>query len=422
MDISGSDFTAEKTYEKTRLPVEEATTLPPDAYRSQTFFSQEREQVLAKAWVCIGYTSQVDQPGKTLTATVAGQPIFVSRDKSQTLHGFYNVCRHRGSILVTKDGKNERFRCPYHAWTYDLEGKLLHCPLFGKAGSFAQGDYGLLPVRVESWGCFLFVTLDPNAIPLEEYLGDMVPAYKNFPLGDLVLVRRKTYDIHANWKLIGENFLEYYHLPWVHPELCAVTAIDNHKRNQGAGMYMSFFASPLLPGGTPLDAGFLPAMPGLPEPEATSGYFPLVFPNVAMFLMPHHLFSLIMNPQSAGHTQEYGDLLVHPSLLTEPDAEKKIDEIFAFYDMVNLQDILAVERVQQGIQVQAYQGGRMCHRFEEPVHRFQNMVIDYMVGKPTVPAGDSAEPSPEIASPAPVSHPPEYLRPATPTDGAAFTD
>lgn len=375
-----SEFTEEKLFSKTRLPTEEASTLMPDCYRRADFFELESQKIFANAWVCVGYASQVDQPGKMLRAQVAGQPLVITRNKEGKLRGFFNVCRHRGSLLVLEEKKHERFRCPYHSWTYDLDGQLLNCPLFtlDHDKNFNKGEYNLLPARVSQYGCFIFVCLSEQTPNLSDYLGDMPQDYKNFPLEELKLVRRKKYNIKANWKLIAENFLEYYHLPWVHPELCEVTPIEMHKRNQGAGMYMSFYASPLGKSGSSLDSSALSPMPGLNKSEQDSGYFPFVFPNVAMFLLPHHLFSLIISPQSINESQEFGDLLVHPSVFNDPDADKKIDEIFAFYDMVNQQDILAVELVQQGIMAQTYPGGRMCYRFEEPVHRFQNMIIDHL--------------------------------------------
>ena len=393
MDQMSKDFENELTYAGIRRPVETATTLDPEVYRSETFYQKEQEKVFARSWVCVGYTSQLKEPGSLYPTQVAGQPILLCKNKEGKIRGFFNVCRHRGSLLVTAETRADKIRCPYHSWVYGLDGELQACPLFRDSNSsgdanFQKNEYGLISVRVETWGCFIFVNLDEHAMPLSQYLADMIPDYRNFPLKDLVLVRRKKYSVHSNWKLVAENFLEYYHLPWVHPELCTVTAIDLHKRNQGTGMYMSFYASPLLQGGTPIDAKFLPPIPGLSPDEANSGYFPLIFPNVAMFLMPHHLFSLILQPRSAGETEEFGDLLVHPEVLELPDAQRKIDEIVSFYDMVNLQDVAAVERVQRGIQAKAYPGGRMSYRFEEPLHRFQNMIANYMLGKPTVPPGD----------------------------------
>jgi choline monooxygenase len=135
----------------------------------------------------------------------------------------------------------------------------------------------------------------------------------------------------------------------------------------------------------------LPVMPGLNRAEAQTAYWFLVFPNIALFLLPNHLFMLLFRPDGVNRSVECADLLVHPSAMEVPDADRKIDDILNFWDMVNKQDILAVERVQKGLQSSAYPGGRMCYRFEEPVHRYQNMVIDRMVEKYRIPAGDKRE-------------------------------
>src|SRR5262249_52670222 len=123
-------FTLEETYRGTRLPVDRAVTLNPEAYRSPDYYEIERRMVFAKGWVCVGYTAQLEQPGDTLVATGAGQPILLSRDRAGELHAFYNVCRHRGSMLVAEDGKYDVIRCPYHSWGYALDGRLLGAPYF----------------------------------------------------------------------------------------------------------------------------------------------------------------------------------------------------------------------------------------------------------------------------------------------------
>ncbi|MCA9540615.1 MAG: aromatic ring-hydroxylating dioxygenase subunit alpha [Myxococcales bacterium] len=387
------DFTDEAFYASIRKPVETGLSLDPVIYRSEAFHALEMERIWGRAWVCVGYTSQVAKTGDTIKGSVAGQPMFITRDQQGQLRAFYNVCRHRGSLVVLEDGPRKQIRCPYHSWAYSLDGRLTNTPLFkfetpGTA-PLCKEDHGLLPIRVETWGCFIFVNLDPDAMPLAEYLGDLPARYGNFPLDELVLVRRKHYEIGADWKIVSENFLEFLHLPWVHPELNTVTAVDIHYRNQGNGSYMSFCAGPLKQGGTSIDADYLPAMPGLNEEEKKTGYFPQVFPNLALFLMPNNVFALQMHPVGPGRTAETGDLLVHPSLLAEEGVEAKIDEVFAFYDLVNVQDVHAVQRVQAGMAVRVFKGGLYTWRYEEPLHRFQNMVADYMTGNPRVPGGDA---------------------------------
>jgi len=397
------DFTREETYKFSRVPVQLAHTLIPDAYRTEGFFQVERERVWNKSWVCVGYTSQLKEPGDTIVSTLGVQPIFVLRDKSKALRAYYNVCRHRGSQLVEHDGKQDIIRCPYHSWGYSLEGKLLGTPYFkgldvpeseralydtSEVKEFCKEDYGLLPLKVTTWGCFVFVNGDPNAMELSEWLGDLPERFARHPLQELELHSRKIFHVQANWKLIAENFMEYYHLPWVHPELTTVSGVNEHHRYQGHGMYTGMCTSPLTQNPDSALNVELPAMPGLNSTEARSAYWILLFPNIALFLLPNHLFTLLLKPDGYGRTVESADLLVHPNVWRSENAKEKLDSIFKYWDMVNGQDIRAVERVQAGLQAKAYLGGRMCFRFEEPIHRFQNMVIDHMVGCVKVPEGD----------------------------------
>ncbi len=396
------DYTHEDTYRHTREHVSLARTLVPDAYRSQEFFKIEQDKVFSKSWVCVGYTDQVREQGCAFTTQVAGQPIFVIRDKKNTIRAFYNVCRHRGSQLIEKAGQYNTLRCPYHSWVYDTCGDLLVTPLFKghdleereaefytehSQKLFCKDDYGLLAVRVWIWGCFIFVNLDGQACSLMDWLGDLPQRLARYPLEEMRLSKRVPYSVKANWKLIAENFIEYYHLPTIHPELVKVSKVNLHYRYQGAGMYMGFCTSPLTKDSTsPLDR--LAPMPGLNATEGESAMWIHIFPNISLFLLPNHLFTLLLNPQAPDGTLEYADLLVHPESSQIPDCQSQIDGIFQYWDRVNRQDFEAVQRVQLGIATQAYPGGRMCERFEEPIHRFQNMLIDRMVGKNRIPQGD----------------------------------
>ncbi len=362
----------------------------------------ESEKVYSKSWVCVGYADQVKNTGDTFLCNVAGQDIFVIRDRKKNLRAFYNVCRHRGSQLIQKDGNYDVLRCPYHSWIYDSCGELLTTPLFKghdveevesayytehSEKLFCKQDYPLLNLKVDSWGCFIFVNLDQNACTLKEWLGDLPDRFARYPLEDLILKKRASFEVKANWKLIAENFMEYYHLPTIHPELVKVSKVNLHYRYQGSGMYMGFCTSPLSSDPeSPFDK--LAAMPGLNLQEAVSAMWIHIFPNISLFLLPNHLFTLLLSPRGVADTVEYTDLLVHPSASLDPQHESYLNEIFQYWDRVNRQDFGAVERVQIGISNKAYLGGRMCERFEEPIHRFQNMVADLMVGKHRIPPGD----------------------------------
>jgi choline monooxygenase len=416
--LPAESFTREETYRETRRPVSAATTLLPDAYTSESFFALEQERVLATSWVAVACTSELARPGDFVAVEVAGQPLLVVRGGDGTLRSFYNVCRHRGTRLCDAGaGHVDRFfRCPYHSWAYDLDGRCLGTPLFegseipeseraifdmGDVRAFDKADYGLYPVRVERFGCLVFVNLDPDAAPLAAQLGDLPERLAGYRLEEWRLVREKAYEIRANYKLIGENFMEYYHLPWVHPGLVKVSPMKSHYRWQGPGMYTGMTTTPIAQNADSGGWKGLPPIGGLEGDDAVSARFAWLFPNTALNVLPNHLFVMLTRPVAPGHTVERTCLLVHPESLSSTGADDEIDQLARFWDEVNREDIAIVERVQEGLGARAYTGGRMCYRFEEPLHRFQNMVIDRMVGIRRVPPGDSAERMPMFAAQTP---------------------
>ena len=406
--LTGSAFAREETYAATRLPVELASTLIPDAYTSPEFHALERDAIFARSWVPVCVADEVAESGSYVVVDVAGRSLVVCRNRAGELRAHHNVCRHRGTRLVDGEhGQVERFfQCPYHAWAYDLDGACLGTPLFTpEAGipsdqqgafdmsdvrAFDKADHGLYPARVDSWGCLVFVSLDPEAPPLLDELGDLPQRLAGHRLQEHRLLRRVEYEIAANWKLVAENFMEYYHLPWVHPGLVKVSPLKAHYRWQGTGMYMGFCTTPIA--ANTEDGGWegLPALSTLTEDDTESARFVWLFPNLAMNALPNHTFLMLARPTEAGRTDEVTYLLAHPESIAGAGEtlEEGAGALIAFWDEVNREDIAIVERVQQGLADLVYTGGRMCYRFEESVHRFQNMVIDRMLGVRRVPPGD----------------------------------
>jgi len=405
-------FSDPSTYAATRLPVNQASTLIPDAYTSEEFHALERERVFARSWVPVAVVDEVAEPGDFVICDVAGRSLILCRDREGELHAHHNVCRHRGSRLCLEEkGHVKRFfQCPYHAWAYGLDGACLGTPLFTpEAGvpadqegafdmsdvrDFDKADYGLHPARVDVLGPVVFICLDSDAPTLSDELGDLATRLEGYRLGDQRLLRRVDYEIDANWKLIGENFMEYYHLPWVHPGLVKVSPLKDHHRWQGTGMYVGFCTSPIAANSD--DGGWegLPALDTLNEDDAVSARFAWVFPSMAMNALPNHTFLMIMRPDSAGRTRESTYLLAH----AEDASEGAVAGLLRFWDEVNREDIGIVERVQLGLADPSYTGGRMCYRFEESVHRFQNMLIDRMLGIRRVPPGDDVTQRPMFAT------------------------
>lgn len=408
-------YTKEETYRSTRHHVNAAVTLIPDAYTSEEFFAIEQEKVFATSWVPVGCTSQLKEPGDVIVTSVAGQSIIITRDQGGHLQAFYNVCRHRGVKLLDDDCTQvkKRFRCPYHSWAYDFQGNCLGTPLFtgsdipedqqgifdmSDVEKFDKADYGLLPVKVDSWGFLVFVNLDPDTAPLTEQLGDLPQRLDGYRLEEWQVVKEKTYHIKANYKLIGENFMEYYHLPWVHPELIKVSRMEDHYRWQGPGMYTGMCTMPISQNTD--EGGWLglPPVSTLSEENSISARFIWLFPNIAINVLPNHSFIMITHPISAGYTIESTRLLVHPESWDNPGSEEALEELAKFWNLINVQDIEIVERVQEGLSIKAYTGGRMCYHFEEPLHRFQNMVIDRMLGIHRIPPADAVEQVPMFGS------------------------
>ena len=398
-------FTQPDTYWMSRLPVDQASTLIPDAYTAQEFFALEQEKVFAKGWVAVGCLPQVSKPGDILVTEVAGRSILVVRDQKGKLGAFYNVCRHRGSKLLEESCKSTSIRCPYHAWVYGLDGKCLGTSMFqnnksvGSPSSssnatdmldlnrFDKKDYGLLPVAVQSWGFLIFVNLSSKPTELEEWLGDLPDKFQSHGLEYWEISGVKNYDVDSNYKLIEENFMEYYHLPFVHPELTNVSRMDDHHRCQGAGMYTGMLTTPVS---RDVESVWLnlPAAQGLDKEHLEAAYHICIFPNVTITILPNHAFCMITDPIRANLTRERTFLLTPPGTLDNESHTSMFLELVKFWDMVNTQDLGIVERVQAGLCNTAFQGGRMCYRFEEPLHRFHNWVADRMCDIHRVPPGD----------------------------------
>lgn len=397
------EYRSEATYKRTRLPVEFASTLLPDAYRSPEFFVEEQSQLFARSWVPVGVRSEVSAPGQTIVRSIAGRSVVITMNRQGDLKGFLNVCRHRGSRIVGEDCtlRAGRFRCPYHAWAYDLDGNCIGTPLFegsdipadmqaafdmSDVKAFDKADFGLFPVRVDTWGPLIAVSLDDGIMAMDEWVGDLHTRLGGYALDTWEMQARTDYEIRANWKLVAENYMEFYHLPWVHPELAKVSRIQDHYRFQGSGMYTGMTTTPISGDGSAWMA--LPPHPGVQGANLNAGRFIVLFPNATVSVLPNHCFVMIMDPVAHNQTNERCYLLTHPSSMDGTGADDALASVLGFWDHVNLEDIGIVEDVQRGVSTPEYEGGRMCYRFEEPVHRFQNMVIDRMVGIDNIPEGD----------------------------------
>ena len=392
-----TDFASEEFWSGTRLPLEQATGLPPVAYTGDDFFAIERERLFGRAWVVVASASEVAEPGRLLVRSVGGTSVLITQDHDGVLRAFINSCRHRGTELASEDCTVSRMiRCPYHRWGYALDGSLVASPLFDEVprADFDPAGLSLLPVRVEVWGLDVFVCLDEDTPPLAEWLGDLPERMAGYGFDSWVVHEKCTFDVAANWKLITENFQEYYHLAWVHPELAKVSRVKDHYRYQGPGLYCGQTTTPVSSDERD-DWLVLPNAPGLDSSDGVSGRFVAVFPNLTLAVLPGHAFVIRLEPLSSGITREHCTLLLPSSTPAERYGDAAA-ETLKFWIEVNNEDIDICERSHRGLALGGAPPGPLSPRFEEPLHRFQNMVADCLTADSLadglrIPPGDGPD-------------------------------
>jgi Rieske 2Fe-2S family protein len=344
-------------------------SLPTSYYLSQEIFAQEKERIFCREWFCAGREEQLPKPGDFLVLDVAGESVLVVRTKEGDLKAHYNVCRHRGAQLcapVKSDPQNDPhgvqlnggvlgatgIRCPYHQWTYALDGRLLNAPHFTEGDGFCKSDFSLYPVGLETWGGFFFLNLTPGEIreegrSLHQQLAEITSRVQRYPLGELRIAATISYDVQANWKAIVENYNECYHCGGVHPELCEV--VPAFRQQGGAqldwerGIPHREGASTFTFSGTTTRAPF----PGLNDDEKVRHKGELIYPNFMLSLAADHVAAFTLWPKSAQETQVRCDFLFHPAEMAKPAFDSR--DAVEFWDLVNRQDWAICQRVQQGM-------------------------------------------------------------------------
>jgi glycine betaine catabolism A len=339
-------------------------TLGREAYLSEGHFERERERILYREWFSVGREEDIPEPGSYLSVDVAGESVMLVRGRDHVLRGFYNVCRHRGSRLVTGEagcGEPGRFgntiRCPYHSWTYGLSGELRNAPFLSEEDGLRKEDLSLHPIEVEAWGGFVFAHLTPSEghPPLRDPLGEVPERLRRYPLPELRRARRIEYEVGANWKVILENFNECYHCGPVHPELCEV--VPAFRREGGGGLDWDRGiphrdgAWTFTRSGTADRAPF----PGLSEEERTRHKGELVYPNLMLSLSADHVSAFTLWPRSPVRTAIACDFLFHPDEMARPGFDP--GDAVELWDLVNRQDWEICESVQSGMASRVWRHG-----------------------------------------------------------------
>ena len=333
--------------------------LAPRFYRDQELFELERQRIFNTQWFCVGRAEQIANRGDYLHASVAGESVIIVRVRADALRAFYNVCRHRGSRLIDAAACSGHFDgaivCPYHAWSYNLDGGLRGAPFVRFDEGCPKENFSLVPVQLEEWGGFIFLNLGESPAPsLLEQVGAVVERLSRYPLHDLRRGAQLVYDVRANWKIIMENYNECYHCGPVHPELCAL--VPAFRQAGGAGLEWND-GVPHRPGawtftasGTSTRAPFS----GLSEREKTHHKGEVVYPNLMLSMAAEHVAAFTLWPMEPGLTRITCDFLFHPSEINKPGFDPA--DVVEFWDVVNRQDWKICESVHDGIGSRGFRG------------------------------------------------------------------
>jgi phenylpropionate dioxygenase-like ring-hydroxylating dioxygenase large terminal subunit len=363
-------------YASTRLPVMEAETLPPVAYTSEAFYAREVERIFMKEWNFIGRADYIPEPGRYFTLELVGVPLIVVRGEDGVIRAFANSCRHRGTRIVAGEGECKAFRCPYHSWVYGLDGALRSAPEMQQTVSFDPAQYGLVPVKLETWGGFLFVNFDPASPALATYLGDLPDKLASYAMDDLVCVRRKPYDLACNWKIFVENAMEELHVATVHRKTIQKYApTDIYVQEEPHGEYVVGYGKhegsmALLAG----DAGF-PRIATLRGRPAEGTYFPMIFPSTMLGCTIDTVWFLELRPQGPNRTTLVHGACFPRTTAARPDFHDVVKNYYKRWEKTTAEDVQASEWQQAGLSSPLSARGRFSYR-ETLVHVIDNWVLD----------------------------------------------
>lgn len=370
-------------------PIAEARGLPNELYTRAEAFVEEREQIFARNWTCIGFASDVAASGDACPLTLLGMPLVMIRQRSGDIEVFHNVCRHRGFQLVQEPCTlRGSIVCPYHSWTYSLAGELKGTPSIGGAGindvdGFDKSDFGLFPVRSVVWMNMVFVDLSDSAPSFQDYIAPLEDRWAPFwgERGGDAFSRPASHqgfelELNTNWKFAVENYCESYHLPWIHPGLNSYSRLEDHYHIMdgdhiaGQGSVVYEFCE---------QAGIkLPVLDVWPKDQQKVAEYVALYPNVLLGLQKDHAYGIIIDPLSETRTKERIEIWYLDDAVDDDryvDARKVVRD---GWKDVFMEDIIAVEGMQKGRNSPAYDGGKFSPVMDNPTHHFHQWVARQM--------------------------------------------
>jgi len=366
------------------LPLTEASSLPRKYLHDDKVYREEWEHIFSHSWLCVGRAEDLPEVGSFVLRDIGDESIISVRGSDHQIRSFYNVCRHRGSrVLEESSGKVASIKCPYHSWTYSIEGGLIGAPHTDDLTNFNKKSYSLLPIKCETWGGFVFVNFDDHAPPVKEHLKPLVQKFANLPLDTLKRGGRIEYDVAANWKIICENYSECYHCPTIHPELNKITyyrtsynfafLMDEESKGAISGGWMELsdgVDSMTLTGKTKR-----PPIKGTAKEDMRRIYYFLVFPSMFFSLHQDYLLVHTVHPRDPTHSKVVCEWYFEPETMARPDFDP--NDAIKMWDLINRQDWHVCELTQKGVKSRAFAPGRYTS-LEGTVHDFDEYILDIM--------------------------------------------
>jgi len=350
-------------------PLEQARAMPPAMYTNKDIYRLEQNRLFRMSWICLGRADAIAEHGDYLTFTIAEQPVVAIRQKDGSVRAFANVCLHRMMKLLDGSGNCRRIVCPYHAWTYDIDGRLIGAPQMQKTEGFNPRDHRLSEIACELWHGWVYVSLDADARPVAELLRDLAKVVDRYRMEHYVEVVTQDHVWDTNWKLLTENFMESYHLPIAHRQTVGAwfpvdeTAFpeqwhphftyETFTKNEDATYGLAHRSNTVLEG----------------EWRRTS-VMPTVFPTHMYVLAPDHLWYLTLMPKGTGQVHvRFGAALAPEVLDSLEDPKGFLEETVGFFDKVNDEDRFVVEGIYKGALAPLSQGGPLSW-MEREIHDF----------------------------------------------------
>lgn len=346
------------------LPLAEASTPPSSWYTDPRIFELEKQTVFARSWQVVGRADQVREPGRYITCELAGEPILLVRGRDGMLRGFFNVCRHHAAAVMTKtEGRTDTLRCPYHGWTYDLDGALVVTPEFAGVRNFERASFGLLPVQTAVIDSLVFVKVTSDGLSLEEFLGaDLVRKIRALNFETLHWMERRVYTLNCNWKVFVDNYLDGgYHVPHLHQGLSSVLDSVNYTIETGERFCLQ--SSPI-------------STEKADEPTAAvrkgdRALYYWIYPNLMINRYEHVMDLNLVYPRGVDRTEVIFDFYF--SDVSEDARQQNVASI-AVSERIQAEDVAICESVQRGLASSTYTAGRLSVRREAGEHLFHKLL------------------------------------------------